>query len=78
MKNFRLSLKNDKITKVEIIWSDGDTSSEGWDDDESTRYLGDISANEKPVCMFGSVGYHGKNNYALESLGCEINIIENE
>ena len=26
LKNFKVSMANDKITRIELIWSDGDTS----------------------------------------------------
>ena len=42
----------------------------------STRYTADIGEDERPISMFGSIAYHGKNNYALESLGCEVNSTE--
>lgn len=78
LKNFKVSLTNDKITKIELIWSDGDISLQGWDTDSSTKYTADIGADQRPISMFGSIAYHGKNNYALQSLGCEVNMIENE
>lgn len=78
LKSFKVSLTNDKITRIELIWSDGDSSVEGWEIDASTKYTADISPDERPISMFGSVAYHGKNNYALESLGCEINTMDSE
>ena len=51
---------------------------EGWDIDASTKYMADIEENEKPVSMFGTVSFQGKNKYALSSLGCEVNFMEDE
>ena len=44
----------------------------GWANEGCTVFPFDISPEEKPICMFGSIGQQGKFSYALESLGCEI------
>ena len=48
----------------------------GWDIEGSIRYPFDIMHNERPICMFGTVHPIGKFVYALETLGCEINVID--
>lgn len=78
LKNFKVCLTSEKVTKVELMWSDGESAMEGWEVDASTKYVGDMEENERPVSMFGTVSSHGKNNYALSSLGCEVNYMGSE
>ena len=51
---------------------------EGWETDGSTKFNSDIDSQERPISMFGTLSFQGKNAYALESLGCEINKIEHD
>jgi hypothetical protein len=74
--NMKLSITDKRITKIDFKWSDGETMSQGWDADNSTRYQLDIESNERPVAFSGSVSNQGKSMYALESLGCEISEME--
>ena len=65
-----------KIVRLEFKWADGEASVIGWDIEGSIRYPFDITHNERPICMFGTVHPIGKFVYALETLGCEINVID--
>lgn len=42
LKSFKVALTNDKITKITLLWSNGDSSSEGWSMDGSVLYTADI------------------------------------
>jgi hypothetical protein len=46
--------------------------------ESSTKFIADIGADERPISMFGSVALQNKNMYALESLGCEVNKIDDD
>ena len=65
LKSFKLSLTSDRVTKVEFIWSDGETAVEGWETDGSTKFNSDIDPQERPISMFGTLSFQGKNAYAL-------------
>ena len=55
--NLKVSMTDKKVTKVEFKWSDGETSSQGWDADNTTKYLFDIGNGERPIAIFGSASY---------------------
>lgn len=76
LKNFKVSITSEKITRVELIWSDGEVCVEGWEIEASSKFRADIDEEERPILMFGSVGVVSKNNYALCSLGCEVGSID--
>ena len=42
MKTFKFSLTNDRVTRVEFVWSDGEVVVEGWDMEGSTKFNADI------------------------------------
>ena len=76
LKNFKVSLTSEKITRVELIWSDGEVCVEGWEIEGSTKFKADIGEEERPISMFGSLTLVSKNNYALSSLGCEVGCVD--
>jgi hypothetical protein len=40
-----LSITKNIITRVESIWSDGDSNVQGWESEESSKYRLDIDLN---------------------------------
>lgn len=44
LKEFTVYLLSDKIIKIDLQWSDGETCSEGWDMEGCSRYRVDIGA----------------------------------
>ena len=43
LQKFNLSITSDKVTRIQLVWSDGEIVSEGWENEGSTRYVGDIA-----------------------------------
>lgn len=78
LKEFKVFLTGDIITGISFTWSDNEVVSEGYELENSTKFIADIQAEERPISMFGSVSFQNKNLYALESLGCEVNKIDND
>lgn len=54
-----------RVVRIEFRWADGDSTVVGWQSEGSTKYPFDIEANERPICMFGSVSAAGKNMYVM-------------
>jgi hypothetical protein len=45
LTNLIVSMTKGVITRVESQWSDGESSVQGWDTEESDRYLFDLKGN---------------------------------
>jgi hypothetical protein len=69
---FRIGLKEGQIVKLDITDSTGEKLIVGRESEGTVFYQLDIRPKERPLSMFQSFQYLGKDEYILQSLGCEI------
>lgn len=72
IKTFRVGIKENQITSVEVSSNTDEKMTFGVNSEGTVHYLLDIKDNERPLTIFQSFLYVGKDKYTLQAIGCDI------
>lgn len=70
MQSLRIGLRENQIVRLEVADNTGERLTVGAEPEGIVYYQLDIRGDERPLTMFQSFQYLGKDKYVLQSLGC--------